>query len=39
MIEKQHPALAVVENDGRLRGILVIDPAAATGAAGGSGLN
>jgi stage IV sporulation protein FB len=39
MVEKQHPALAVVENDGRLRGILVINPTPTAGAAGGSGLN
>lgn len=39
MVEKRHPALAVVETDGRLRGILVINPAAAARPAGGSGLN
>ncbi len=39
MIEKRHPALAVVETDGRLRGILVINPTPTAGAAGGSGLN
>ena len=39
MLEKQYPALAVVETDGRLRGILMINATPAAGPAGGSGLN
>lgn len=39
MIEKQHPALAVVETDGRLKGILIANLAVAPGSAQEPSLN